>query len=162
MKKLISALVLALVAACNNPQPATSPSPRPAGATVAASNAGGASDARGAVLGFMSAVHDQDLQRIAAMWGTKEGSVRDGGMARQELERRELVMLCYLRHQSAKVISDAPAPDNHRVFAVELSRGGVTRSTNFYVVQGPGSRYYVENVDLEPLQDLVRHDRCQR
>jgi hypothetical protein len=159
VKKLTSALVL--LAACHSsPPPAASPAPRPMPA--AAIGATGAVDARGAVLAFLGAVHDQDLQRISAVWGTKDGSVRETGMAREELERRELVMLCFLRHDRAKVVSDAPAPDNHRVFAVEITRGGLTRSTNFYVVQGPHSHWFVENVDVESLQDLVRRDRCQR
>jgi len=158
VKKLISAL--ALLAACHSsPPPASGPTSR--STSSAATNATGALDARGAVLAFLSAVRDQDLQRISAVWGTKDGSVRDIGMARQELERRELVMLCYLRHDRAKVVSDAPAPDNHRVFAVEITRGGLTRSTNFTVVQGPQGHWFVENVDIEPLQELVRRDRCQ-
>ena len=157
MKKLIGALVL--LAACKSSPPAVSPAPRQA---PAATTAAGSLDARAAVLAFLGAVKDQDLQRIGAVWGTKDGSVRETGMSREELERRELVMLCYLRHDRARVISDAPAPDNHRVFAVEISRGGLTRSTNFYAVQGPHGRWYVENVDIEPLQELVRRDRCQR
>jgi hypothetical protein len=155
--KLITAL--ALIAACRSPSPSTSPGPR---VTPAAVSATGALDPRTAVLAFLGAVKDQDLQRIAAVWGTKDGSVRETGMSREELERRELVMLCYIRHDRAKVISDAPAPDNHRVFAVELTRGGITKSTNFYVVQGPERRWYVENVDIQPLEELVRRDRCQR
>ena len=157
MKKLIGALVL--LAACHSsPTPATSPAPRPASA---ASNTAGTLDPRGAVLAFLGAVHEQDLQRISAVWGTKDGSVRDAGMPREELERRELVMLCYLRHDRARIVSDAPAPGDHRAYVVEINRGGLTRSTNFYVVQGPQGHWFVENVDIEQLQDLVRRDRCQ-
>ena len=153
--KIISALVL--LTACHSSQPASAPSPR-SGTAVGAT---GSLDPRGAVLAFLSAVHDQDLQRIAAVWGTKDGSVQSSGMAREELERRELVMLCYLRHDRAKVVSDAPSANNHRVFGVEITRAGLTRETKFYAVQGPQGHWYVENVDIEPLQELVKRDRCQ-
>ena len=65
-------------------------------------------------------------------------------------------MLCYLAHDSHRILSDAPAPNNERVVAAELRRGALTRSANFYAVAGPGGRWYVRTFDMEPLTDLCR------
>src|SRR5690349_1255119 len=93
--KLIAVVsLLVVLAACGHSAPSTNPSPSAMPASAVSTT--GALEPRGAVLAFIAAVHDQDLQRIAAVWGTKDGSVRETGMSREELERRELVMLCYL------------------------------------------------------------------
>jgi hypothetical protein len=75
-------------------------------------------------------------------------------MERSEVEKRELVMACYLKHDRYAIVGDAPNPGGTRAVAVSLTLGELTRSANFDVVQGPGRRWYVQNVDLKALQDF--------
>jgi hypothetical protein len=150
------ASITSLAAACaSSPASTTSTAVQPAAAP--SGNAMGGADARGAVLAFLTAGKNQDLQALATVWGTTDGSVRDvGNIPRDEMEKRELVMLCYLSHESHQILSDAPAANNERVVAAQLRRGTLTRSTNFYAVSGPGGRWYVRGFDMEPLTDLCR------
>lgn len=160
LKKLIviaiSSIVSLTVGCASSPaavsSTATQPAAAPAGSTT------GASSARAAVLAFLDAGRTQDLQALSAVWGSADGSVRDtGNIPRDEMEKRELVMLCYLNHDSHEIVSDAPAPNNERVLTAQLKRGSLTRSANFYAVPGPNGRWYVRTFDMESLTDLCRN-----
>jgi hypothetical protein len=146
---------LVVLAACaSSPARSTSPAPQPA---VAAGSSTGAADARAAVLAFLDAAKNGDLQALSAVWGSAEGSVRDtGAIPRDEMEKRELVMLCYLGHDSHSIVSDAQAANNERVVSAQLRRGALTRTANFYAVAGPGGRWYVRQFDMEALTDLCK------
>jgi hypothetical protein len=156
--KLIApfASIILLSAGCaTSPARATSAAPQPAVAPPG-STTGGA-DARGAVGAFLDAAKSGDLQALASAWGSPAGSVRDAGdIPRDEMEKRELVMLCYLAHDSHQILSDAVAPNNERVVAAQLRHGTLTRTTNFYAVAGPNGRWYVRSFDMEPLADLCK------
>lgn len=143
MRKLIGVLVL--LAACRSAQPA------PATTRPAAGTETGAATARAAVQAFLGSVHAEDLQAMASVWGTTSGPARDA-LPRSELEKRELIMMCYFRHDSSRILDQAPGTGGKTVFVVELKRGGLTGSTNFYVVSGPAGRWYVESADLNPLR----------
>lgn len=153
---LLSLASITLVSACaTSPSKATSVAPMPA--VAPAGNTTGAADARGAVLAFLDAAKSQDLQALAAVWGTTEGSVRDTGtIPRDEMEKRELVMMCYLTHDSHQILSEAPAANSERVVAAQLRRGNLARTANFFAVAGPGGRWYVRAFDMESLTDLCR------
>ena len=153
---LLTLASITLVSAC-----ATSPSRVPNGspmpAVAPAGNTTGAADAKAAVLSFLDAAKNQDLQALAAVWGSTEGSVRDTGtIPREEMEKRELVMLCYLTHDSHQILSEAPAANNERVVAAQLRRGNLSRTANFFAVAGPGGRWYVRTFEMEPLTDFCR------
>ena len=139
-------LLAASVAACGPRTVETDPVPT---ATV------GASSARGAVERFLAAVRAQDLQAMSVIWGTVNGPARDQ-MPRDELEKRELVMQCYLVHDQARIVRETAGDDGHRNFLVELTKGPLVRTTTFYAIQGPGERWYVDNVELEPVRDLCQ------
>ena len=62
-----------------------------------ASASTGAASPRSAVDGFLAAVHSQDLQAMSGYWGSEKGPAREA-LARDVLERRELIMQCYLSH----------------------------------------------------------------
>jgi hypothetical protein len=112
---------------------------------------------RPALDAFLASVRAQDLQAMSAAWGDKDGPVRDSKkMGREELEQRELLLMCYFRHDRYRVLNDAPAPGGERVLRVELTKGTLTRSTNFYLADA-GTRWYVRTADVEPVRDL-----CQR
>ena len=157
MKKLIAfaCASLLLVAGCRRTaSPPPSPAPAVAGSTT------GAPDPRGAVVAFLDAAKSQDLQALAGAWGSTSGSVRTSGeIPRDEMERRELIMLCYLDHDSRQILSEVPSPNNERVLAVQLKKGTLTRTSNFYAVATPSGRWYVRQFDMEALQDFCKNKR---
>ena len=153
MKKIITMMaVLALQAGCHSGQPG--PPPRPAPTTSSGSGMlPGAADAAGAVRAFMTAAKQQDLQALGGIWGDAGGPARDA-ISREELEKRELIMLRCLRHDRYAVVGDAPSAGGSRTMVVNISYKDASPSANFTVVRGPASRWYVQTVDLEPLQKI--------
>ena len=146
MKKLITTFVL--LAACHSTSVTTTNSP-----VVLRGSQTGATDAATAIRGFLSAAKQADLQALGAMWGNAQGPARDQ-WPREELEKRELIMMCYLKHDRYDILGDAPNPGGTRAVIVSLTLGDMTRSTNFDVVRASDSRWYVQNVDVKPLQDF--------
>lgn len=143
MRKLLIGLLLA--AACTSRSTSTVPAE--------------AAGPRPALDAFLSAVRAQDLQAMSNVWGTKDGPVRDSKrMTRDEMERRELILMCYFKHDKYRVLQDQPAPDGERVMRVELTRGTITRSTNFYLTRGD-DRWYVRSADVEPVKDLCQQKK---
>jgi hypothetical protein len=125
------------------------------GGGAASSHGGltGAAAPKLAVEQFMAAARAQDLQAFSAIWGTDHGAARDV-VDRSQLEKRELTMMCYLSHDKFDVESEvSPKPTEHD-FQLSLTRGTITKETKMIVVQGPSERWYVQDVQLEPLQDL--------
>lgn len=149
MKKLITLVaLLAMQAACHSSPPAAAPRP------VATNGAlTGAADAAGAVRAFMGAAKQQDLQALGGIWGDANGPARDA-ISREELEKRELIMLKCLRHDRYDIVGDAPSAGGSRVLAVAVTYKGTSLSTNFTAIRGPANRWYVEKFDLEPLQKI--------
>jgi len=121
--------------------------------TAASSITGGAADPASAVHAFVSAAKAQDLQAMSLVWGTSAGPAR-ASMNRDELEKREIVIVRCITHDSYAIIGDAPGLNGKRVFAVALKRRDLTRTTNFNAVPGPSGRWFVESVDMEPLQEF--------
>jgi len=135
-----AALALLVLAACHS---------APRGAVIQP----GAPTPAVAIERFLGAAKSQDLQALSMIWGTEKGPARDV-VDKSQIEKRELIMMCYLNHDTYRVKSEGLAPEGKRVFNVELQRGQMARTTAFTTVQGPASRYYVESVALEPLADL--------
>ena len=140
--KRLTVLLLAL-AACRTAAPRDDP------------QLTGAASPRAAVEEFLGAIRAQDLQAISEVWGTTRGPARDV-VDRDQLEKRELIMQCFFAHDSYQIKGDAPGEKNSRVFLVALTNGRLTRETNFYTVQGPSERWYVERADLEPVKEFCR------
>lgn len=117
----------------------------------------GAPSSREAVESFLGAARAQDLEAMSVVWGTAKGPARDQ-MKREELEKRELVMMCFFDHERYRVLSESERQGSSgRTYRVELSKGALRRTTNFYTVRGPSDRWYVENADLDPVKDLCRN-----
>ncbi len=148
MKKLI--IAVALLSACSSAPPAK---PAPAPAPVISGNQTGAADPVAAITAFLAAAKQQDIQALGALWGDTQGPARDR-MDRAEAEKRELIMICYLKHDRYDIAGDAPNPGGTRAIVVNMTLGNLTRSANFNVVQGPSRRWYVQDVDLKSLQDF--------
>jgi hypothetical protein len=145
VKKL--AIALLLVIGCTRPATVGSP---------ANPNTPGAATAREALIRFMSAAKAQDLDAMSIIWGTAQGPVRST-MDRPTWEQREVIMMRCLRHDSYRVLGEAPAAGGERVLAAELKFGDLTRSANFTAIPGPSSRWYLQQVEIDKLGDI-----CQR
>jgi hypothetical protein len=118
---------------------------------VAASNATGASDAAGAVRGFLAAAKAQDLQAMSMYFGNEDGPARDV-LPRDELEKREIIMAGCLQHDRFEIIGDAPGTGGARVLAVQLAKPGRSASVNFETVMSPRDRrWYIKSFDLSKL-----------
>lgn len=145
MKKL--ALVLLLAAACRSTS--VRPSPPPSGG---AGSGTGAEAPRAAADAFLRAVRNEDLQALGAVWGTADGAARDL-MPRNDMERRAIVMMRCFRHDSYKVQQESPVAAGGRMLAIELTRGADRRVSSFTVVPGKDRRWYVQNAQVETLQE---------
>jgi hypothetical protein len=146
VRKLAIVLLLA-VSACQRPVSVT---------TAPGPNAPGAANGREAVSMFLAAAKAQDLQAFANIWGTTEGPARTT-MGKEELEQREIILLCFLKHDSYRVMSDRAVTNNERMYTVELKFRELTKVSNFFTTAGPAGRWYVRQFETEPLQQI-----CQR
>jgi len=137
--------VLVFLAACSSAgQPA---------ATSVSGAAVGADTPRQAIQAFLAAAHSQDLKAMALVWGTNDGPARDV-VDHKQLEKRELIMQCYVSHDSYAILNEVPGEKGARVLSVSLTKGQLARQSKFTTVKGRGDRWYVEDVELEPLKDL--------
>lgn len=138
MKRVIVTLFLVL-AACHRGSTATSLT--------------GRETPRRAVQAFLDAVKAKDLQAMSEVWGNDKGPARDR-MSRQDLEKRELLMQCYLTHDESRLLGESPGEAGRRVIVVRLTRGRVVREVPFDAVKGPSNRWYVEKAALDRVQDF--------
>ena len=135
MKRLLLALAAtATLAACGpSREPSTTPAPA----------AGfGAETPQAAVTQFFAAVKAGDLQAMGSIWGNAEGpALRQ--FDREELEKRELLMICHLNHDSARILEQVRSGQpQHTVFKTEIKKGPLTRQTNISTIQGPQGRWF--------------------
>jgi hypothetical protein len=124
-------------------------------ATTAGNSGGltGAPAPRIAAEQFLRAVKANDLQAMSTVWGTQNGPVRET-MERTSMEKREIILVCYLTHDTARITGEAPGNQGRRDIRVELKRGNLTRQTTLYTIKGPRDRWYVENVDIAAIRDF--------
>ena len=101
----------------------------------------------GVVQGFMQAVADSNLAKMATLWGTSSGPA---AKTRQpsDYERRIVIMQSYLRNESFRVTSDVPQSPDRRDLQVELRRKTCTWSVPFVVVKTGDGSWLVNQVDL--------------
>lgn len=90
---------------------------------------------------------------MSLVWGGSTGPARDI-VPRTQLEKRELIMQCYLTHDTYAINSDVPGQNSARLFTVTLTKGKLSLQTTITTVPGPDSRWYVQDVQLQPLQPL--------
>lgn len=136
---------LLLLSACSS---ATQNRPAPISGEVT-----GAVAPQMAVEQFLKAVHARDLQGMSAVFGTSAGPARET-MDRTELEKREIILACYFNHDSFRILGESPWQEGHRAIRVELRKGNMIRQPTFYVIQGPGQRWYVDNMDIAAVRDF--------
>jgi hypothetical protein len=102
---------------------------------------------------FMKAVNAKDIQAMGTVFGTKDGPARQT-VDRTELEKRLIILACYFNHDSIRTIGEDRGTEGHRELRVELKKGNLTRQTTFYTIQGPGRRWYVDNIDIAAVRDF--------
>jgi hypothetical protein len=104
--------------------------------------------AKGAVQGFMQAVADSNLNKMASLWGTAAGPASKTNIP-PDYRRRIAVMQAYLRNQSFRILSDQPqATENRRAIQVELRREACTWSVPFVAIKATDGTWLVTQVDL--------------
>ena len=113
----------------------------------------GAATAQLAVEQFLKAVNAKDIQAMSTMFGTNKGPARET-MDRTELEKRLVILACYFTHDTARILGEDPGTGGHREVRVEVKKGNMTRQTTFYAIQGPGRRWYVDNMDIAAVRDF--------
>ncbi len=89
---------------------------------------------------------------MAAVWGTARGPASKS-MGRQELERRELIMMQCLAHEKSSLGASSPGEGGRIKIPVTLTAASRSASPVFTTVQGPHSRWYVENFDIDELRN---------
>lgn len=143
MKKLAIVLFL-VVAACQRKVAVTS---------APALNTPGAATPREAVQLFMAAAKTQDLQAMSNIWGSAAGPARST-MNQQELEQRQIIIMRCVKHDTYSIVGENPIAGGNRVFVVEIRLGTLTPKSNFTAIQGPANRWYLLELELQPLRDI--------
>ncbi len=164
MKKFLPALLLLAACSHTTKRTTTEPIPRrrsePArtrepAPTRASDRLTGAPTARAAVSNFLDAVKAEDLQAMSVIFGTSHGPSRDN-IERSELDKRLVILQCYFTHDKFRIVDDSPGEGGHRIVTTELTRGANTRTPRFYVIAGPGNRWYVDNMEIAAVRDFCR------
>jgi hypothetical protein len=139
-------LTLLVAAACR-----TVPATPMLGGTSAAGSVGAATPAR-AVEMMLAAATLQDIQAISAVWGDEKGMTRDR-IARDELEKRTLIMICVLGHEKQTIGAPQQLPGNRYLIPVDLTQKEKAGSTTFTVARMGDGRWVVSDVNLVALQN---------
>jgi hypothetical protein len=153
---LIATLVVAGGCAGQSVSSAPTPASGNTGRASTPGNQVGASSSRAAIEGFLAAVKVADLQGMSALWGNERGPARDK-FSREELEKRLVIMQCSLQHDRWNFIDDAPRPQTggRHAWSVNFNRKRVTAKGTMITVQGPGGRWFLEDVpDIGGLKAL--------
>jgi hypothetical protein len=106
-----------------------------------------ATSAAAAVRGFMQAVADSNVDKMAALWGSANGPASQTGQP-PDYERRVAIMQAYLRNDSFRVTSDVPETDSRRSLQVELKRKTCTWAVPFVSIKANNGSWLVNQVDL--------------
>jgi hypothetical protein len=101
-----------------------------------------------AVQGFMQAVADSNLDKMAALWGTAKGPAGRTHQP-QDYQRRIAVMQAYLAHDDSRILSDTPEVDPSRhAIQVQIRRQACTWTVPFGVIKLTDGSWIVNQVDL--------------
>jgi hypothetical protein len=103
--------------------------------------------AAGAVQGFMKAVADSDLAKMATLWGTANGPAAKTHQP-PDYQRRIAIMRAYLQNQSYRVTADVPESPDRRKLQVEITRETCTWSVPFTAIKTRDGSWVVNQIDL--------------
>ena len=106
-----------------------------------------AKSAAAAVQGFMQAVADSNISKMASLWGTMSGpAIKTKQPA--DWERRVAIMQAYLKNDSFRLTSDVGESDARRALQVEIRRKTCTWSVPFIARKIADGSWLVNQVDL--------------
>jgi hypothetical protein len=142
MVRLKLIVAVSLLTAC-----ASAPRQAPSGQVT------GAATPRLAVEQFLKGAKETDIQAMSSVFGTRAGPARET-MDRTELEKRQVILACFFTHDTYRILGESAGIGGHRDIRVEITKGNVTRQPTFYVIQGPGQRWYVDNMDIASVRDF--------
>lgn len=126
----------------------------PSAPAMPAGNVTGAATPRDAIVAFLAAIKAEDLQAMGAIWGTANGPARSQ-MDMNQLQERELTMICFLHHDTYTMLTDAPSTDGQRKYAVAMTYKKVSHTAQFSVGRASDGRFYVFSVDnITDFQDF--------
>ncbi len=110
-----------------------------------------------ALQGFMEAVADSNLPKMAEYWGTQRGSAAETNNP-PDYPRRIEVMRAYLRGFSYRVVASQPsqAGGNIQSMVVELTREECRAQIPFEVVKASNGRWVIQSFDLSAVPSPVR------
>jgi hypothetical protein len=100
-----------------------------------------------AVQGFMQAVADSNLAKMADLWGTARGPASKTRHP-PDYERRVAVMQAYLRNDSFRLASDVAEAANRRAIQVVIRRQTCTWAIPFIVIRASDGSWLVNQVDI--------------
>jgi hypothetical protein len=104
--------------------------------------------ATGVVRSFMQAVADNNLAKMASLWGTANGPASKTHQP-PDWERRVAIMQAYLRNDSFRVTSDvAQTDESRRDQQVEIKRQACTWTVPFTTVKARDGSWLITQVDL--------------
>ena len=146
-----SILLLVLVAACGT-VPVGNPGSAGTASSGTANGAAGASSPRGALDLFLSAAKAQDLQALSSVWGDENGAARDRN-PRREFEQSQLVLLCLVHNDQAKVGDLRQAENGRFVTTVDMRQGPSKATVSYTLAKTPAGRWFVQSVDTKSLQN---------
>jgi hypothetical protein len=106
-----------------------------------------AKSAAAAVQGFMQAVADSNVSKMAGLWGTTNGPAAKTGQP-ADWERRVAIMQAYLKSDSYRLTSDVGESEARRILQVQLKRQTCTWSVPFVAVKTGDGSWVVNQVDL--------------
>jgi hypothetical protein len=95
----------------------------------------------------MASMKARDLQAMSAVWGTARGSVRET-MPRDQMERSGTIVMGLLCPDEFRVLGSSPGDAGRRMIRGQMTRGERAIDLTFVTIQGPASRWYVEDVPL--------------
>lgn len=143
-QRILPLVAAVLIAVGGGVVPASAQSHAPsAGSAQAASEA--------AVQGFLRAVADSNLDKMAELWGTSKGSAAATHQP-SDYQRRLVVVQAYLRGADYRILSGAPdqSSKDRRVLQVEMSRNGCDKIVPFTTSQSRKG-WLVSAIDLDQL-----------
>ena len=108
-----------------------------------------------AVEGFMQAVADSNLGKMASLWGTTSGPASKTHQP-PDYERRIAIMQAYLRSDGFRIISDVAEGEKRRAVQVQLRRETCTWNVPFVTVSTADGTWLVNSVDLNAAGNPAR------
>ena len=147
-QRLLSLVIAMLVVACSGATTSTAQSVAPQAGSEAA------------VQGFLRAVADSNLDKMAQFWGTSKGPAASTHQP-SDYERRLVIVQAYLRGADFRIISnteDASSKDR-RLLQVEMTRNGCDEVVPFTTSRA-GKSWLVTAIALDALGSPGR--RCDQ